>query len=190
MVHGDCKSVGCYAMTDGGIAEIYALARESFRGGNTSFQVQIFPFRMTAANLAKRTGSPNFDFWKDIKEGYDLFELTKTPPVWDVCQKQYIFNPASSGPLDALGPCPATIQTAGLSDRQRADAAVLDSYASAQQKSAAEDEAIKARGEAVGSFITGIGNMFGGGSGGQDPNIEPVMSGKPAPVPLPRLQRG
>ena len=47
MVHGDCSSRGCYAMTDEQIAEIYALARESFKGGNTSFQLQIFPFRMT-----------------------------------------------------------------------------------------------------------------------------------------------
>ena len=30
MVHGDCSSRGCYAMTDEQIQEIYALARESF----------------------------------------------------------------------------------------------------------------------------------------------------------------
>ena len=31
-------------------------------------------------------------FWKNIKEGYDRFELTKTPPSWDVCNKKYVFD--------------------------------------------------------------------------------------------------
>jgi len=53
MVHGDCASAGCYAMTDEQISEIYALARESFFGGQRSFQVQAYPFRMTPANLAR-----------------------------------------------------------------------------------------------------------------------------------------
>jgi len=188
MVHGDCSSRGCYAMTDSSIAEIYALARESFRGGNKSFQLQIFPFRMNAANLARHATSPNLAFWKDIKEGYDLFELTKAPPVWDVCERQYIFNPASSGPLNPMGACPATIQTAGLSARQQADDAALASYVAAGQRKVEEEEAIKARGQAVGSFFSGIGNLLGANPG-QDPNIAPVMSGKRAPLPLPRLQR-
>ena len=33
MIHGDCWSVGCHAMTDEQISEIYSLARESFLGG-------------------------------------------------------------------------------------------------------------------------------------------------------------
>jgi len=189
MVHGDCSSSGCYAMTDAGIAEIYALARETFRGGHPSFQLQIFPFRMNAANLARQTSSPHLPFWKNIKEGYDLFELTKTPPLWDVCERQYIFNPASSGPLNPLGACPATIQTAGLSARQQADEAALASYVATEEKKAAEQEAIKARGAAVNGFFSGIGTLFGGNPG-QSPDIAPVISGKPAPRPLPRLQRG
>src|SRR6516165_11058445 len=53
MIHGDCKSVGCYAMTDEQIEEIYALARESFFGGQKAFQIQDYPFRMTPLNLAR-----------------------------------------------------------------------------------------------------------------------------------------
>ena len=52
MVHGDCSSRGCYAMTDEQIAEIYALGREAFFGGQTSFQFQAYPFRMTPINMA------------------------------------------------------------------------------------------------------------------------------------------
>ena len=52
MVHGDCSSRGCYAMTDEQIAEIYSLGRKSFFGGQKSFQFQAYPFRMTPLNMA------------------------------------------------------------------------------------------------------------------------------------------
>ncbi len=78
MIHGDCSSRGCYAMTDEQIAEIYALARESFFGGQTAFQIQAFPFRMTPLNMAKHRNSPHMAFWKMLKQGYDHFEVTET----------------------------------------------------------------------------------------------------------------
>ena len=53
MVHGDCSSRGCYAMTDEQIAEIYAMGRESFFGGQKAFQFEAFPFHMTPLNMAK-----------------------------------------------------------------------------------------------------------------------------------------
>src|SRR6185295_6435954 len=93
MVHGDCSSRGCYAMTDDQIGEIYALARESFFGGQRAFQVQAYPFRMTAANFAKHRNNPNIPFWRMIKEGNDHFELTRQEPVVEVCDKRYVFNP-------------------------------------------------------------------------------------------------
>ncbi|MEZ5871152.1 MAG: murein L,D-transpeptidase family protein [Nitratireductor sp.] len=92
MVHGACSSAGCYSMTDERIEEIYSLARDSFNGGQTSFQVQAFPFRMTAENLAAHKDDPNFEFWKMLKEGSDHFEITNAPPKVDVCDKRYVFN--------------------------------------------------------------------------------------------------
>ncbi len=92
MVHGDCSSRGCYAMTDDQIGEIYALARESFFGGQRSFQVQAYPFRMTPANFAKHRNNPNVPFWKMLKEGSDHFEITRQEPKVDVCEKRYVFN--------------------------------------------------------------------------------------------------
>ncbi|SEB53357.1 Murein L,D-transpeptidase YafK [Nitratireductor aquibiodomus] len=92
MVHGACSSAGCYSMTDEQISEIYAFARDSFKGGQREFQVQAFPFRMTAENMARYRSDPNYDFWKMLKEGYDHFELTKIPPKVDVCGKRYVFN--------------------------------------------------------------------------------------------------
>jgi murein L,D-transpeptidase YafK len=92
MVHGACSSAGCYSMTDDRIEEIFALAREAFKGGQRAFQVHAFPFRMTPENLARHRDSEHFEFWKMLKEGYDHFEITKTPPKVDICDRRYVFN--------------------------------------------------------------------------------------------------
>ncbi len=97
MVHGECKSRGCYAMTDAVMEEIYALVVEAFAGGQEKFQVHAFPFRMTNANLADQTSSEWFDFWVNLKEGYDYFELTRLEPKVAVCGKRYLFNAAFPG---------------------------------------------------------------------------------------------
>ncbi len=93
MVHGNCKSAGCYAMTDGLIEEIYALAREAFIGGQETFQVQALPFRMSEENLARHAAHPAMPFWRTLKEGYDDFEATRMPPQVVVCSKRYVVNP-------------------------------------------------------------------------------------------------
>ncbi|GHD18684.1 hypothetical protein ACFOEZ_19260 [Tianweitania populi] len=114
MVHGACSSSGCYSMTDAQVGQIYALAREAFKGGQTSFQIQAFPFRMTAANMARYKDDPNYAFWTMLKEGYDHFEITKVPPKVDVCEKRYVFNQISDQPMSAAGACPVTAQPESL----------------------------------------------------------------------------
>lgn len=109
MVHGACSSRGCYAMTDAQVQDIYALARDSFKGGQRSFQVQAFPFHMTPENMAKYHDSEHMDFWRMLKVGYDHFELTKVPPKVDVCEKKYVFDatPLVEGvPFRATAKCP------------------------------------------------------------------------------------
>jgi murein L,D-transpeptidase YafK len=96
MVHGDCSSRGCYAMTDEQIAEIYAIGRESFFGGQKAFQFEAFPFHMTPVNMAKHRNNPNMAFWKMIKEGYDHFEVTRQEPKVDFCEKHYVFDAAKA----------------------------------------------------------------------------------------------
>lgn len=111
MVHGKCKSAGCYAMTDGLIEEIYALAREAFIGGQDSIPIQAFPFRMTAENMARYATHPAMPFWKTLKDGYDDFEVTRLQPVVAICSKRYVVNPRWRGApparLEADQPCPA-----------------------------------------------------------------------------------
>jgi murein L,D-transpeptidase YafK len=131
MIHGDCWSVGCFAMTDEQIGEIYALARESFLGARQSFQVQAYPFRLTPANLARHRNNPNLAFWKMLKIGNDHFEATRLEPKVDVCDRRYVFDaqrpPNSSKPLvfKPSGRCPAFVVNPKIAqpalEKQRAD---------------------------------------------------------------------
>ncbi|MBV8964357.1 MAG: murein L,D-transpeptidase [Hyphomicrobiales bacterium] len=95
MVHGDCSSAGCYSMTDQQIEEIYALVREAHSGGQKAVQMEAFPFRFTAANLARHRLDPNMPFWRELKEGADRFEITKQEPKVGVCNGHYAFDRAS-----------------------------------------------------------------------------------------------
>src|SRR5216684_2581285 len=131
MVHGDCSSRGCYAMTDEQIAEIYSLGRESFFGGQKSFQLQAYPFKMTPLNMAKHRNNPNMPFWKMIKEGYDHFEVTRQEPKVDFCEKKYVFDAAKPPDatkdlvFDASAKCPAYVipdeVANAVRDKQQAD---------------------------------------------------------------------
>lgn len=108
MVHGACSSSGCFALTDAGVAEIYSVVREAIKGGQSSFQVQAFPFRMTAENMAKNRNDPNFGFWTNLKQGYDSFEVAGRPPKVSYCGRRYVFDAEFEGgdPRDPLASCP------------------------------------------------------------------------------------
>jgi murein L,D-transpeptidase YafK len=92
MVHGDCVSIGCYAMTDAGIEEIYGLADAALGNGQPFFRVHVFPFRMTAENMRRHEDSAWLDFWENLKEGYDLFESHGRPPDVRVESARYAFR--------------------------------------------------------------------------------------------------
>jgi murein L,D-transpeptidase YafK len=108
MVHGACSSAGCFSMTDGQIAEIYAIARTSFNAGQRAIQMQSYPFKMTAENLAKHRLDPHIGFWKQLKEGSDHFEVAGREPSVGVCGRRYVFDaaPAAGQPMDANAACP------------------------------------------------------------------------------------
>jgi murein L,D-transpeptidase YafK len=108
MIHGKCKSAGCYAMTDALAEEIYALARDAFRNGQTAFEVHAFPFRMTDEKLARFKGQKNYPFWAMIKPGYDFFETYRVPPTIAVCERKYVVGVTlpATGRIDPQGVCP------------------------------------------------------------------------------------
>ena len=94
MVHGDCVSIGCYAMTDEGIEEIYTLLQAALGGGQPFVGVHAFPFEMSKDNLDKFKDNPNYEFWQNLKQGWDLFEHTARPPNVEVKDKRYYFEGA------------------------------------------------------------------------------------------------
>ncbi len=92
MVHGGCSSVGCYAITDESVDEVYAVVEAALRAGQEAVDVHVFPFRMTATALAEQGNSPWLAFWRNLKEGHDLFEADFTPPRVGACRGEYRFG--------------------------------------------------------------------------------------------------
>ena len=92
MVHGNCVSIGCYAMTNKRIEEIYAMADAALRNGQSFFRVHVFPFRMIDENLKKHKRLKWADFWKNLQEGYEQFERTGLPPDVTVEDGRYVFG--------------------------------------------------------------------------------------------------
>lgn len=90
MVHGGCSSMGCFAMSNHRMEEIYALAHYAFLGGQESFAVHIFPFRMTEENLNRFHFSPWIGFWKNMQEGYIAFEKNRQVPLISAEKGKYI----------------------------------------------------------------------------------------------------
>jgi murein L,D-transpeptidase YafK len=109
MVHGGCQSVGCFAMTNNVVDEIWRLVTAALDQGQPAFNVQVFPFRMTEKNLAARKGDQWSPFWADLKKGYDAFERTHLPPMVSVCEGRYVISEAKPGDVpSAPAECAAT----------------------------------------------------------------------------------
>lgn len=95
MVHGGRVSIGCFAMTDPKIEEIYVLAEAALRNGQRFFRVHCFPFRMNGGNMKKHGGSQWYPFWTNLKDGHDFFEDSGLPPDVVVRNKKYSFRVAA-----------------------------------------------------------------------------------------------
>lgn len=80
MVHGSCVSIGCYAMGDDGIEEIYTLAAAALRGGQAAFDVHAFPFRLERRDLEVQRDSPWYAFWNELEPAYARFEQDRRVP--------------------------------------------------------------------------------------------------------------
>ena len=97
MVHGGCGSIGCFAMTNPQMQEIWKLVTAALAGSQKRFQVQVFPFRMTDEMLAKHASNPHIGLWTSLKAGHDLFETSRVPPKVAVCGGKYRFEPGEKG---------------------------------------------------------------------------------------------
>jgi murein L,D-transpeptidase YafK len=114
LLHGGCKSTGCFAMTDAVMDEIYSLSEQALRLGQDRFQVHVFPFRMTEANLAVHANSEWHGFWLNLKEAYDIFERTRIPPKVGICGKRYVVDEGVLGARDKELPVVAAPDTPSI----------------------------------------------------------------------------
>ena len=92
MIHGDCVSIGCYAMTNEGIAQIYTQVYMAFKNGQHKINLDIFPFRMNEQNMDAYKDDPSIEFWKTLKKGYDLFNQKLIPTDAEVKHNEYYFK--------------------------------------------------------------------------------------------------
>jgi murein L,D-transpeptidase YafK len=107
LIHGGCASIGCFAMTNGVHKELHKLAVRALGAGQAYIPIHVFPFRMTEQNLARHKTPRWSSFWRNLKEGYDLFERTHRPPRISVCDGRYDFEATSA--LEAANPGPIAV---------------------------------------------------------------------------------
>lgn len=92
MVHGGCSSVGCYAMGDPNVDQIYAIVEAALLGGQEAVDIQALPFVLSEAAMARLEPQPWLNFWKNLKQGFDLFEADRVPPKVGACNGDYRFG--------------------------------------------------------------------------------------------------
>ncbi len=98
MVHGGCSSVGCYAIGDENVDEVYAVIEAALKAGQAAVDVHAFPFRLTNTALAAEAGHTWAPFWRNLKIGHDLFDVRRQPPRVGACRGEYLFDTAAEGP--------------------------------------------------------------------------------------------
>ena len=93
MIHGDCVSIGCYAMTNASMDEIFTYVNAALRNGQQDVQINIFPFHMTDSNMQRHRYSTYINFWRELQPGYAYFEKYHVPPTVNVTTTgQYAVN--------------------------------------------------------------------------------------------------
>jgi murein L,D-transpeptidase YafK len=95
MVHGSCASIGCYAMGDKAIEEIWTLCSRALDNGQPFFRVHCFPFPLTEANINSHRDHQWIEFWRELKPIYDHFETNGVPPDVGTKDKRYVLNPTA-----------------------------------------------------------------------------------------------
>jgi murein L,D-transpeptidase YafK len=92
------ESLGCYAITDASVDQVYAVVEAALNRGQDGVDVAIFPFVMSEAALAAEAQSTWHPFWANLKHGFDLFEANRIPPRVAACNGQYRFSADADGP--------------------------------------------------------------------------------------------
>jgi murein L,D-transpeptidase YafK len=90
MVHGRCASIGCLAMTDPVIDQVWTLVDAAHKSGQSAVPIHIFPFMMNNRTLAAQSTSPHFAFWSDLSRVYLAFERSRSVPQVSMADGRYL----------------------------------------------------------------------------------------------------
>ena len=143
--------MGCFAMTNGTVGEIYAIARDALNGGQAAFQFQSYPFRMSAETMARHRTDPNFAFWRELKAGSDRFEASREELQVSVVGGRYAFAPSRNPAVEAAVVTRQAVEEARMAAFAEAgEPAVRTTYSDGGQN--AFWAAYTARGGAVGDI--------------------------------------
>jgi murein L,D-transpeptidase YafK len=89
MIHGSNVSIGCLAMTDPCIEEIYLILQAALRKGQPAVPTHIFPFRMTSERLQTALEDQNIAFWKTLQPAYQTFQEKRRLPEVKIIGGEY-----------------------------------------------------------------------------------------------------
>ncbi len=182
MIHGTCSSRGCFAMTDRQVGELYAIARDALKGGQAAFQLQAYPFHMSAANMALYRNDANIAFWRQLKEGSDRFEATGEILTTSVVAGRYAFAPSPDAETERQARAFHAAEETKVADLvKEGAAAVRTTYADGGQN--AIFAALLKKGADLGTVSRPEALAFAG----IDVTLVPARAHR-RPAPLPRLE--
>jgi murein L,D-transpeptidase YafK len=111
LIHGKCSSIGCFALTDEHVQDVYEIVEAALEAGQPRVPVHIYPFALTREKLAGVAGEEWSDFWKELKRGHDLFLRDGLPPRTYVCNGRYAFQSRRAQPVSLDGNPVCTVLT-------------------------------------------------------------------------------
>ncbi len=91
LIHGGCGSIGCFAIQNENVEDVFGAVRAALKGGQAYVPVLTLPFRFTALAPEKEDTLHMSEFWADLRRADLLFERDKVPPAAWICDGRYYF---------------------------------------------------------------------------------------------------
>ena len=92
LIHGKCGSVGCFAIEDANVEEVYTAVDAALRAGQASVPVLALPFSFAQHAPAVEDTLRLNEFWADLRRADLLFNRDHIPPSAWVCDGRYFFS--------------------------------------------------------------------------------------------------
>jgi murein L,D-transpeptidase YafK len=91
LIHGKCGSIGCFAIQDRNVEEVYGAVRAALEGGQAYIPVLSLPFRFADLAPSREDTRQMSEFWADLRRADLLFERDRLPPAAWICDGRYYF---------------------------------------------------------------------------------------------------